>query len=61
MITKIVELCPALKRHDFEHQHNAIVKMCIAHVMNGGEYIGFYETAIEYLEKVGKFPIIGGA
>jgi len=45
----IFKLCPSLKRLDFEQQHNAIVTMCIAHVLNGGEYIGFYETATAYL------------
>ena len=47
---KIYELCPSLK-NVFEHTDriDAIVRMCIAHVLNGNAYTGLYETAIEYL------------
>jgi len=48
----IFSLCPTLKELPFDAQHSAIVRMCIAHVMNGGEYVGFYETALEYLKSV---------
>ena len=48
----IYELCPSLKNLEFEDCHTAIVRMCIAHVMNGGEYNGFYETATAYLKSL---------
>ena len=48
---KIYELCPSLKTtFRYTDRIDAIVKMCIAHVLNGGEYVGLYDTAIEYLE-----------
>lgn len=44
-------LCPSLKRHvDLIEFENALTRMCIAHVLNGGEFVGLYETAIKYLE-----------
>jgi hypothetical protein len=49
---KIFTLCPSLKRLSFSESHDAITRMAIAHVMNGGEFKGFYETAVEYLESV---------
>ena len=48
----IYELCPSLKKMEFSNVHSAIVRMCIAHVINGGAYVGFYETAKNYLESL---------
>ena len=49
-LNRLFELCPTLKRLAFDEQVDALVRMNIAHAMNGGEYVGLYETAIEYLE-----------
>lgn len=49
---KIFELCPTLKALSFDAQMDAVVRMCIAHVMNGGEYNTLYETATSYLTGV---------
>ncbi len=46
---EIFELLPSLKNMTFDAQMDALCRMCIAHVLNGGEYIGLYETAIVYL------------
>ena len=43
---------PSLAKMEAHEEENAIVKMCIAHVLNGGEYIGFYDTAIAYMESL---------
>lgn len=48
----IYELCPSLMTMTLTEELNAVVRMCIAHVMNGGEYKGLYVTAREYLESL---------
>ena len=49
---KIFELCPSLKALSLDAQMDAVVRMCIAHVLNGGEYGGLYETATDYLKGI---------
>jgi hypothetical protein len=48
----IFELCPTLKNATFDAQMDAFVRMCIAHVLNDGEYVGLHETAQAYLESL---------
>mgnify|MGYP003405464908 FL=1 len=52
-IEKIFMLCPSLALMDFDSAHSALVRMCIAHQLNGGEYHGLYETALDYLKSLG--------
>jgi len=49
---KIFELCPSLEAAQYRDQIDAIVRMCIAHVLNGGEYVGIYLTAENYLKEL---------
>lgn len=51
-LKRIFTLCPSLTLIPFDECHSAITRMCIAHVMNGGDYVGFYETAVNYLESL---------
>jgi hypothetical protein len=47
---KLFELCPSLVNMHSTDRLEALVRMCIAHVLNGHEYVGIYETAEAYLE-----------
>ena len=49
---RILKLCPYLKRLTASERIESIKRMHAAHVMNGGEYIGFYATAVAYLESI---------
>ena len=50
---RIYTLCPSLAYMEYNERVEALVRMCIAHVMNGNEYKGLYMTAQEYLETIG--------
>lgn len=58
-MNEIFTLCPTLKKLSFSDSFDAVVRMNIAHVMNGGEYVGFYETAVEYLKSITPAPLKG--
>ena len=49
---RIYELCPSLAYMEFEARQSALIRMCIAHALNGGAFTGLYSTAIEYLESL---------
>ena len=49
---KIFDLCPSLVKVSFEAQMDAIVRMCIAHVLNGHEYTTLFDTATNYLKEL---------
>ncbi len=51
---KIFTLCPSLAYMEFTERMEAVVRMCIAHVLNGNEYKSLYVTAQEYLENLGE-------
>ena len=46
----IFELCPTLKKMFYLDQIDALVRMCIAHVLNGNEYESIFVTSAKYLE-----------
>jgi hypothetical protein len=47
---KLFELCPTIKNMHSTDRLEALVRMCIAHVLNGHEYVDIYATAEAYLE-----------
>ena len=49
---KIFELCPSLAYMEYTARQEAITRMCIAHILNGGEFVGTIETAVQYLESL---------
>lgn len=49
---RIYELCPSIKCLNEDDRVDAIARMCIAHILNGGEFTDVYHTAIAYLESV---------
>ncbi len=49
-MNKIYDYFPNLVNMSFADQQEAVVRMCIAHVLNGGSYVSLYETALEYLK-----------
>jgi hypothetical protein len=49
---KIFELCPSLAYMEYPARQEAITRMCIAHILNGGEFTTTLETAVEYLESL---------
>lgn len=51
-MNKILDLCPTLKNMTHREQLDAVVRMCVAHVLNGGAYVGVYATAKAYLERM---------
>lgn len=52
VMERIYKLCPSIKLLDEDSQVDAIARMCVAHVLNGGEFTDIYHTAIAYLESV---------
>ncbi len=55
LINVILCYCPSLadrKQHDPKGFEHAVTSMTIAHQYNGGHYIGFYETAVQYLKSL---------
>lgn len=50
---EIYSLCPILKSLNDHEITDALGRMNYAHALNGGEYIGFLETAKAYLQGVG--------
>ena len=50
---KITDIMPLLALLPYKERIDAVVRMCCAHVLNGGEYVGIYETALAYLHSVG--------
>jgi hypothetical protein len=44
--------CPSLLRADEDALTLAISRMAVAHIMNGGEWRGWLETAVSYLESI---------
>jgi len=49
---RIFMLCQSMKKMDVLEVEEAVVRMCIAHVLNGHAYIGMVKTAISYLESL---------
>lgn len=45
---------PSLMYVNYTKFNEALERMGIAYVMNGGTYIGFYETAVQYLKRLAK-------
>jgi hypothetical protein len=45
--------CPSLLRVDQDALDVAIARMAVAHIMNGGDWHGWLETAVAYLESIG--------
>lgn len=49
--------CPSLARLEMRTSEIAldiaIARMAVAHIMNGGVWLGWEETAIAYLESIG--------
>jgi hypothetical protein len=51
-IKKIYELCPSITKMTLTEEYDSLVRMCIAHVLNGGAYNGIFITALSYLESL---------
>jgi hypothetical protein len=47
-------LCPSLEKLSDNELADAIVRMCIAHVLNGNAYTNVFDTAIAYLQSIGE-------
>ena len=43
-------LCQSMKKMDAIEVEEAIIRMCIAHVLNGHAFVGRVQTAVNYLE-----------
>ena len=52
MIFKIYQLCPSIQKMGVIEELDTLVKMCIAHVLNGNAYEGLHKTALLYLEEL---------
>ena len=59
----ILGLMPLLQLRTETDRIEAVVRMCIAHVLNDNEYSGVFETAAAYLRQMNIWkptPAVGG-
>lgn len=54
ILTELIPHMRTMQSMDDGQRIDAIVKMCIAHVLNGGAYTDPITTAREYLESIGE-------